>query len=156
MPATSEAVDSGEGSPHGGLSGGVSEDLGRETLADVLFEPLDLSGGEVEEGAVGGLEPCNEGFGAKLLRYGPAFGDVEPETQGTGADASVSTRRVRRRLATTDLASSLVGGAGGSTAGTAKRGRGGIKGVAKEGVPQAPLQKRVEPIGVSHFCRRPQ
>ena len=105
--------------------GGGSEDPGRETLADVLFEHCDLSGGEVEEGAVGGLEPCNEGFGAKLLRYGPAFSDAKPETQGTGVDASVSTRRVRRRLATTKLVSGLVGGAGGSTAGTAKKGRGG-------------------------------
>ena len=89
--------------------------------------------------------PAAQGLGGTVERFGPAFGDPvapaqselqpegAPETSlaiSGGGDASVSTRRVRRRLGTADLGPSLTGGCTGATVqgaegGNKGRGRGG-------------------------------
>ena len=77
--------------------------------------------------------PVAQGVGGTLLRFGPAFGDPEPPVQPESphtaqvaicGGASVSTRRVRRRLG------AAVSGSSGAIAQGA---RGGNKGGKKEG-----------------------
>ena len=126
----------------------------------------DLSNMDLEQCNIGGLvsEPTAVDRTPPIgLRLGPGFEPVpkwqpSPEAELLGGDhgseqlardvleGSVTTRNVRRRLGTADLGSSLVGD---SAAGTARGTRGGIKGVPREGVPQAASGLRGHPAGVS-------
>ena len=97
--------------------------------------------------------PAAQGLGGTVERFGPAFGDpvapAQSELQAEGApetslaisgggDASVSTRRVRRRLGTADLGPSLTEGCTGATVqgaegGNKGRGKGGRRPSTKSG-----------------------